>query len=168
MIKSANTFGAIRGKGAPMTDNEPDLLDRYRMYREEDRHECGLLSTRVTGLLTSQTIFAGIVTFIYQAPVTQGDPVPRAAILICVACLACVMAYLACVAICVGILVLRGWHLLGRILEDSDTKHVLDGYHLKRRQPDPLHTLSVDWFNIGLPICFGAAWIAVITANLGF
>src|SRR5271165_2762079 len=120
-----------------MPDDQSDLLDRYRMYHEEDRHECGLLSARVNGLITSQTIFAAVAAVIYQ---TKGNLVPGLLILLCISTLACVIAYLACVAIVIGILVLRAWHELGGILEKEDTQHRLNGYHLDREQPDRLHT----------------------------
>ena len=42
-------------------------LEQYRIYLEQDKHECNLLLNRINTLLTSQTLFVAAVSFLYSS-----------------------------------------------------------------------------------------------------
>jgi len=145
---------------------EKDLRDRrlkqFETYRAEDKHECSLLSSRLTALLTSQSFLAVAAASVYA----KLNPPENTRIVTGIAILAFLLAVVTSLAICIGCNVLRRWHEFGGALlkqdEDRDQRRILRGFHTKRRQVDLRHWLSMDWLHAFMPFAFGTAWSVLV------
>src|ERR1039458_6470857 len=122
-----------------MDDDSRIILAKYDAYKGGDRDECTLLSSRVSALLTSQTLFGVVAAAVYQV---EGHKLVGPIRL--VAAMAFVMNWIASVSIVIGCQVMRAWHLHGSELIAQDTRSVLAGYRLERKNPDWLHFFSMD------------------------
>jgi hypothetical protein len=149
----------------------PCRLQRFQIYREEDKHECNLMAIRVNALLTSQSFFLVASAILYSNAIFGKKPV-----LISIAALGFLTCALCFQAIRIGCRVLGRWHALGnRLIHEDKTGTSEDpggqlvDCHLGREQPDADHEWSVDKFGLGLAglLCvFWAAaiiWLAVAT-----
>ncbi len=135
-------------------------LDKFRLYREEDKHECNLISLRVGALLTSQSLFLTASAILYSNPVWG-----KKAVLIAIAILALLTSSLALNEIRIGCRVLSKWHELGRQLIAEDRQahphSELEGCFIERT-PDDLSFKSVDRFGIGLAGLFCLFWAIAV------
>jgi len=140
-------------------------LEQYRIYLEQDKHECNLLLNRINTLLTSQTLFVATVSFLYSSLqkelVTQKVAVTAVT---AVSAIALLTVMLALMAILLGSRILRHWHRQGEKLIDSDANGDLVGCHLapRRHLPDKTHTWSIDVFGVSLPAVFVVFWVLAI------
>jgi hypothetical protein len=148
-------------------DNETRRLAEFANYRDEDRHECNLLSARVGALLTSQSLLATAAAILYNH---DGKGGAQFLVIPVITTMALVMNLFAFLAIGIGCEVMRGWHAHGAALLAADKEDgFLKGRTLNRKQPDWRHALSTDLFNLGMPVCFGTGWFAVVAqAYLGW
>ena len=89
------------------------LLDQFRFYRDEDKHECNLLLNRINALLTTQTLFVAAGSFLYSS--LQGDRLQQKVLVTAVSMIAVLTALLMFVAIFLGCRVLTRWHRSGKI-----------------------------------------------------
>lgn len=135
-------------------------LERFQLYRDEDKHECNLISLRVSALLTSQSLFLTASAILYSNAIFG-----KKTVLISIAILALSTSALALNEIWIGCRVLSKWHELGRrlIAEDrqSHSDAELEGCYIERDRHD-LSFKSVDRFSIGLAGFFCLFWIATI------
>jgi hypothetical protein len=149
-------------------------LKQFEIYRSEDKHECTLLSQRITAFLTSQSFLVVATGAVYanlylkQDP-THTGPVPAVAdpipIVTFIALFAIALAIIAFTAIVIGCLVLRRWHQFGARLVAMDKRRgedFLKGFHFNRKQADWAHFFSMDVFNTAIPFVFLTGWICVI------
>ena len=139
-------------------DNCEIRLKQFETYRKEDQHECTLLSQRVAAFLVSQSFLVIATTAVYSSTSDKG---PKIATFI--AMFAVVLALIASIAIAIGCRVLRRWHEFGTKLLAADAQDgYLKGFHFNRRQADLAHILSMDVFNIAIPIAFLTGWMYVV------
>lgn len=132
------------------------LRRAFERYRDEDKHECNLLTGRVNALLVSQAFFAAAASAIYES---RRDNHFTAIHMIIVVAFAIV--FVTSCAICIGCQVLNQWHAHGMRLIARDHGGALQGYYLsqRRNQPDLRHHISVDVFAIGISIALGVGWL---------
>jgi hypothetical protein len=129
------------------------IVDEYKVYRAEDKHECDLLSARVNALLTSQSLLVTASAILYA----NGKVVPGRV----VAIFGMFFCFVVCLAICMSCAVLRRWHEHGKqLVQDNGT--ALKNYHYGRKQPDIGHFLSIEFFGIGLSLGFLVLWIVAL------
>jgi hypothetical protein len=145
-------------------------IKQFETYRSEDKHECNLLSVRVESLLTSQSFLVAAVAIFYRA-----DPSHSQRWEIGIAVVALIVAVNASFAICIGCRMLHMWHRLGNALvqtdngnwgQQPDPDNYLLGMYLPRHQVDWKHRISMDVFNLAMPIVFGAAWAMFIGVTI--
>jgi len=135
-----------------------EIRRRFQAYRDEDKHECNLLSNRVNALVTSQSLFAAGAAALYIGGNHKVE-------ILFVAIAALVMNMIASFGIVIGCRVLTEWHRHGQALIARDEGGLLLGYRLARRvQPDWQHIVSMNLFSIGLPAVFGVVWLVVIAS----
>jgi hypothetical protein len=169
-------------------------LEKFEIYRGEDRHECNLLSMRVNALLTSQSFFliAWVILYTNVLNLKNSDAQKvhlddAGNLLRAIALVAILTALLIGAAIVIGCCVIRKWHDHGRALAletHSGGDDDIDGCYLKTRglhQPDETrwyrrmlfrdwqHALSIDLLGLVLPLSFVIFWGVVLwKVNLSF
>jgi hypothetical protein len=137
--------------------------EAFKNYREEDRHECTLLTSRVNALIWSQSLFlAAWAVLRGNSDITGVRP-----IMILIPALAMAICLFAFVAILMSCRILRKWHrhgqqLIEHDLEKPESNRLLTDFHLKRRAPDVPHFVSIDVFSLAMPIVFTVFWICTI------
>ena len=151
-------------------------LARLHTYQQQDQHECGLVSSRLNAMLTSQSFFVTAGAILYTAarptPIAPNGDELRT-VLLPVAILGAFTAVMAGLAIGIGCYILRRWHHLGAaLIANPDNRlplalpaEAIDGCHLDRHRPSSVdwwHTLSLDLFAHSLPIAFLIFWCVVI------
>lgn len=135
-------------------------MEKWQAYREEDKHECDLLSTRINALLTSQTFMLATAAVVYSVKL-EG----RKALLMLLAFAGFLTVVLTGVAICQGCRVVRAWHKFSEdLLRDPELKSKVEGcyLHCRRPMPDGVHIWSIEVFGAGLSILFGVLWLVLI------
>jgi hypothetical protein len=137
-------------------------LEKFQIYREEDKHECNLLSTRINALLTSQSLFLAAAAVLYS--MSQAREGEHRLLLALLAFIGLAATVLTGIAILIGCRVLRRWHEHGsKLLLNEGYKNDIDGCYLKdRKQPDLGHKVSIEIFGISLPLIFAVFWLFVI------
>jgi hypothetical protein len=141
----------------------PSPLEQFRHYRDEDKHECNLLLSRINALLTSQSLFVAAGSFLYSN--LQNRPDQQQTLVTAVGAIAVYSALHALIAIYLGCQVLRRWHRHGEKIIDRDAhKGDLTGLYLlpRRHQPDLTHFISVDLFGYLLAFVFIVFWVLAI------
>src|SRR5262249_17772395 len=125
-------------------DNMAELLDQFRIYRDQDQHECNLLLGRINALVISQTLFVTATSFLYSS--FKESPAEQRLFITAVGGIALATAALVFVAIILGCRILRRWHRHGEGLIDDDTSAELKGCYLEPRRhlPDRTHRISID------------------------
>ena len=138
--------------------------DAFQQYREEDRHECALLSARVNALLWSQSLFISAWAILHNF---KGDVADVRFVLVLMSVLAILICFFAYLAILMSCRILTKWHQHGQRLIEQDLgrpahERQLPDFHLNRHPPDIQHYLSIDMFGLSMPIIFGIFWLCTI------
>lgn len=131
-------------------------LTAYENYRAEDRHECFLISERVSAFLQSQSLLVAGAGLLFSSGY-GGRP------LLALCLLGCVLSVLSLISISIGCHILRMWHraMVGEVARAPQCFRIG-----RQPQPDRYHRWSMDVFSVGMVVCFLLFWIAALIAGL--
>ena len=148
----------IRKPPSKSIANKITPFQQFQLFRDEDKHECNLISARINALLTSQSLLLAGALVLYSEFKTLGKE--QIFIVIVIAVLGLITSLLSGIAIFGGCKVLRAWHKYSKKIQGLE--QLEDSVVRTRNMPDVWHIVGMEVFSIGMPIVFVVFWITVL------
>lgn len=147
-------------KSSPETttvEKDVDVLSAFKYAREEERYEVGIVASRLSSLLSSQSLLFTAWAILHGSVI----PVPHRGALIGLALAGASICVLSAVAILMAILVIRSWqNHTGEMLETHQPQ--LRHYSIGRKPLDRFHYWGLEFFSLAVPVVLLVLWMYLL------